>query len=54
MVYCWAIERVEPDKLDGWLQELDEPLPWQMKADSAVAEQLESDSFMSMMALGDG
>lgn len=52
MVYSWCIERVPPDKLDEWLAELEELLPWQ-DVDGAAAEALESASFMDMMAKGE-
>lgn len=51
MVYSWAIERVPSDKLDDWLQDLSDLLPWQ-DADSEAAANMESESFMSMMAKG--
>lgn len=47
LVYTWAIERVEHDKLDDWEAELVDLLPWQ-DADSLAAEELESASFFSM------
>jgi hypothetical protein len=51
MVYSWAIERVPSDKLDDWLQDLRDLLPWQDASSDAAAD-LESESFMSMMAKG--
>lgn len=51
MVYAWAIERVEPDKFDEWLTELHDLLPWQDSTSEAAAE-MESESFMDMMAKG--
>lgn len=48
MVYAWCIERVESDKLDEWIADLHELLPWQ-DADGESAAEIESDSFMSMM-----
>lgn len=49
LVYVWAIERVAPDKIEEWLEDLRELLPWQ-DADSSAAEALESASFYNMMA----
>jgi hypothetical protein len=48
LIYAWCIERVPSDKLDDWLADLVELLPWQ-DAQSQAAEELESASFMSMM-----
>jgi hypothetical protein len=48
LVYAWCIERVDPDKLDEWIYDLNDLLEWQ-DADSAAAEELESASFMAMM-----
>lgn len=49
MVYAWCIERVEHDKLDEWLSDLNELLPWQ-DVDSEAAIEMESQSFLDMMA----
>lgn len=51
MVYSWAIERVAPDKLDEWLSELADLLPWQDSTSEAAAN-LESESFLAMQAKG--
>lgn len=51
LVLAWAVERVEHGKLDAWLQDLNELLEWQ-DADSEAAIDLESESFMKMMAKG--
>lgn len=51
LVLAWAIERVEHGKLDEWLADLNELLEWQ-DADSDAAIELESESFMKMMAKG--
>jgi hypothetical protein len=51
MVYSWCIERVAPEKLDDWIAELHELLPWQDAQGEAGAE-IESDSFMNMMSKG--
>lgn len=53
LVYSWCIERVEPDKLDEWLQDLNDLLPWQDSTSDAAAD-LESASFMAMMQNGGG
>ena len=37
LVYSWAIERVEHDKLDEWLAELIDLLPWQDTNSEAAA-----------------
>lgn len=49
MVYSWCIERIPHDKLDDWIADLHELLPWQ-DVDSETAVEMESDSFMAMMA----
>lgn len=51
LVYSWCIERVEPDKLDEWIVELNDLLPWQSVA-SEAAVNLESESFLAMQAKG--
>lgn len=51
LVYTWAIERVEHGKLPEWIEELHSLLEWQ-DADSEAAIDLESESFMNMMAKG--
>lgn len=51
LVYSWCIERVPPDDLEKWLADLDDLLPWE-DTDSAAAEDIESASFMNMMAKG--
>lgn len=53
LVYAWCIERVDPDKLDEWLTDLNDLLEWQ-SADSAAAEELESASFFAMQAKSQG
>lgn len=53
LVYAWCIERIPPDKLDEWISDLHDLLPWQDSTSSA-AEELESASFMNMMAKGQG
>lgn len=49
MVYVWALERIEHDKIDTWIRELNDLLPWQNVQSEAAAE-IESASFMAMMA----
>ena len=51
LVYSWCIERVEHDKLDDWLNELNDLLPWQ-DSSSEAAVNLESESFLAMQAKG--
>lgn len=51
LVYAWCIERVDPDKLDEWLVELDDLLPWQ-DSESEAATNIESASFFAMQAKG--
>lgn len=48
LVYAWAIEHVEADKIEEWEAELIDLLPWQESSGNAGAE-LESDSFMTAM-----
>jgi hypothetical protein len=50
-VYAWCVERISADALEEWLTDLNDLLPWQ-DSTSAAAENLESESFMSMMAKG--
>lgn len=50
-VYAWCVERVASDKLEEWIAGLEEPLEWQDQNSESVI-QLESDSFMKMMAKG--
>lgn len=49
LVYTWCVERVDSDKLDDWLSELNDLLPWQDSSSEAAAE-AESESFMAMMS----
>ena len=51
LVYAWAIERVEPEKLEEWQADLIDLLPWQDSSSEAAAN-LESESFMAMQAKG--
>lgn len=51
MVYSWCIERIPAEKLDDWLVELADLLPWQ-DVDSEAAVNLESESFLAMAAKG--
>lgn len=50
-VYSWCIERVEHDKLDEWLTDLNDLLPWQ-DSTSEAAVNLESESFFAMQSKG--
>lgn len=48
-VYAWCVERfTKQEDLDEWKTELVDMLPWQDSM-SLAAEEMESDSFMSMM-----
>lgn len=49
LTYAWAIERVDPEKLEDWEMELVDLLPWQ-DSHSEAAIQIESDSFFAMQA----
>lgn len=51
MVYAWAIERIPSDKLDDWLVEMNDLLPWQ-DIESEAAINLESESFFAAQAKG--
>lgn len=53
MVYSWVIERIPGDKLEDWLRDLEDLLPWQDTSSEAAAE-IESESFMAMAAKGGG
>lgn len=51
LVYAWCIERVDPDKLEDWIADLDDLLPWQ-DSNSETATDIESASFFAMQAKG--
>lgn len=51
LVYAWCVERVDPEKLDEWIADLDELLPWQ-DPDSESGINIESASFYAMQAKG--
>lgn len=51
LVFAWAIERVEHGKIEEWLAELVDLLPWQ-DVESEAAIDLESASFYNMQAKG--
>lgn len=51
VVYSWCVERVPQDKLEEWLVELNDLLPWQ-DVDSEAAAELESASFFGMQSKG--
>jgi len=52
-VYTWAIERVPHDKIEEWLQELEDLLPWE-DVDGEAAAEIEGASFMAMQAKSNG
>lgn len=52
-VYSWCVERVPEDKLDEWITELHDLLPWQ-DADSTAGEEAEAASFFAMQAAQQG
>lgn len=52
LVFAWYVQRIPEDKLDEAVDALDDLLPWETTS-SAAAEELESASFMAMMAKGD-
>lgn len=49
LTYAWAVELIDPEKLEDWEMELVDLLPWQ-DSSSEAATQIESDSFMRAMA----
>lgn len=51
LVYAWAIERLASDKLEQWIADLYEILPWQ-DIESETAINLESESFFAAQAKG--
>lgn len=53
LVHAWALERVPHDKMDEWITEMEDLLPWEDVASEAAAE-IESASFMAAMALQKG
>jgi hypothetical protein len=53
MVYSWVIERIASDKLEDWLRDLEDLLPWQDTTSEAAVD-IESESFMAMAAKGGG
>ena len=53
-VYSWAIQRVDPEKVEQWITDLNAPY-WSRKPTPATAErraQEERDSFRAAMAAG--
>lgn len=48
LVYTWCLERVPSDKLQEWITELNDPLPWQ-GTDSEAAANAESEAFFRAM-----
>jgi len=53
MVYSWVIERVPHDKLEDFMRDLEDLLPWQDTSSEAAID-IESESFMAMAAKGGG
>ena len=53
LVWAWCVNNTASDKIDEWLNELVDLLPWQDVL-SEAAVNLESDSFMAMSAKGGG
>lgn len=51
LVYAWCLERIDPEGLDSWLDEMRDLLPWQ-SADSEAGAMLESESFFAMQGTG--
>lgn len=49
LVYAWCMERTDPEKREEFLQDLNDLLPWE-ESDSEAAAEIESASFMAMMA----
>ena len=52
LVYVWYLQTIPSDKIQEVLTELDDLLPWE-DSTSAAAEEIESASFMAMMAKGE-
>lgn len=50
-VYAFCIERLSSDKIEQWLLDLEELLPWQ-DTDSEAAIEAESASFMQNLGRG--
>ena len=50
VVFRWCLDRIEPDKLEGWIAMLNEPLPWAVDRGPSP-EQLEREGadFMAFM-----
>jgi hypothetical protein len=53
-VYTWCLARIQPEKVEQWLYQLEQPIPG--REDKASDAQLESegDAFMDMMNLTQG
>jgi hypothetical protein len=53
-VWAWCIDRIDPEKLEDWIIQMNEPLPSQMrngKPQPTEAQlQAEGESFMALMA----
>lgn len=44
-VYVWCIQRIEPDDLDKWQWQLNEPIPGRLTAATVEAERESFDAF---------
>lgn len=53
LVFAWWLEHIDPAKYEERMQDLQEPLPWQ-DSTSLAAEEIESDSFLALMAAQEG
>jgi hypothetical protein len=52
MIYAWCVERVEPDKLEQFLIELEAPMPGREKAAPSQRQvELEGADFMAAMQM---
>ena len=48
LVYAWAIERVQHDKMDQWLADLNDLLPWQDGESEATREPSDDQPFSGL------
>lgn len=49
-VYAWCVERINPEKLEQWQWELEQPLPGQEKKPTEGQTEDEGQGFMDFMA----
>lgn len=50
VVFKWCLDRIEHDKLEGWIVALNEPLPWMMdRGPSPEQLEREGNDFMNFM-----